>query len=296
MGCTQSKAKEPSSEEGDKVIDQPEEGLKTSGSTSSQKSGQLESKQGSLQKGEAASSSKIEQSPPPPAPMKSQSVTQSKEGAQAETEYQEKFGQKSGQLEQQTPGEQSNPTTPRIDEDPTSFCKSKPDGIYLILTGNDHGTIFAKYSKEFIPDALAFGRPSSFATIADFKYKKPLPVQSRVQSGRSMYFLGWCQWIKEARVTNSEIVLLPQLEDKMAENPNAFPAMRIFLLFGTKVVEMHKGPKGKPINLKHAEAVAIVPEAYTGFDQHLNPKSEMDKTEFLAKAKVPQDKAYLSFT
>lgn len=170
-----------------------------------------------------------------------------------------------------------------------------PDGCYLVYDEPDSGTFFAKYSKTIIPEALAFCSVGDLVVVPAFKYKTPVRIQSRVRTGRTNYFQAWCQWIKEARAIEGYMVLLPAFEAMMDSDPVGFPPMNIFFLSGTTVKRLDKGVKSTPYNLKAADAVACVPESYTGLDDALKPGGEIQKSEFLAKVKVPQDKFYIEF-
>lgn len=59
---------------------------------------------------------------------------------------------------------------------------------------------------------------------------------------------------------------------------------------------MEKGAANTPFNLKSAAVVACVPEAYTGLDDDLRPGAEVQRSDFLSKVRVPQDKFYIEFS
>lgn len=62
-----------------------------------------------------------------------------------------------------------------------------------------------------------------------------------------------------------------------------------------QLVRVERGVKNRPVNLKFVDAVACVPESFTGFDDFILPGAELQKSDFLAKAKLPQDKFYIEF-
>lgn len=179
--------------------------------------------------------------------------------------------------------------------DASMFADAHPNGCYLVYDPRDNGTFYAKFSTVIVPEALAFSSASDFVTIPAFKYRSVVKVHSQVGSGRSSYFQAWCHWIKEARSIEGEMVLLPAFEDYMDSDPVGFPPMSIYVLVGTKVLRVEKGLKNRPINLRFVDAVACVPESYSGFDDFLKPGAEIQKTDFLNKAKAPQDKFYIEF-
>lgn len=175
------------------------------------------------------------------------------------------------------------------------YAKASPDGLYLLFDQANQGTFQTKYSKEYIPEALAFAKPGPYVTIATFKYKAPQALMTKVQMGKKSYFEAWLAWIKEARQVEGEFVLLSGLEDKERQDPTKFPSMKMITQAGAKVVAVQKGLNNRPVKLKYVEAVACVPESYAGLDAAFKRLAMMERQEFATKAKTPQDYAYTEF-
>ena len=85
-----------------------------------------------------------------------------------------------------------------------------PQGCYLVYEPDSGGRLMTVYSRGYVPmNAVGFWCPGEGKSIQDFKFKQAGGRSELIKgiaggdSNRRKYFVGWCQFIKMAKVRAS---------------------------------------------------------------------------------------------
>jgi hypothetical protein len=88
-----------------------------------------------------------------------------------------------------------------------------PTGCYLVYEPSSGGRLMLHYSTGFVPDnAVGFWCPGPDKIIQGFKFKQAGGRSELIKgiaggdSNRRKYFIGWCQFLKQAKAMNGKVI------------------------------------------------------------------------------------------
>lgn len=92
---------------------------------------------------------------------------------------------------------------------------SSDEGCYLVYESDSSGKLMLYYSKTKVANAIGFWKPGQGKKIQVFKFKKNQGRSELAKgcsggvAGRKMYYSGWLQFIKLAKLMNGTVVNTP---------------------------------------------------------------------------------------